>query len=172
VQPQGEIRDLPGGPGCRVPGARISLAQLRRHHLLNQVGVPVGRGLDRTQIPGLHPVLAERGHRPGDHEGLRAVLPTHPADQAVVFQLGELFVIDSGLLEQLAPGHVSRRAPRAADTRNRGTIEGPGVPGTMGGAVGQPFPDHLQREVRIPLHGEDVAQPVDVLRREPAVARS
>jgi len=172
VQPQGEVGDLPGGPGCRIPGPRVALAQLRRHYLLNQVGVPVGRGLDRAQMPGLHPVLAERGHRPGDRERLRAVLPTHPADQAVVLQLGELLVIDSGRLQQLAPGHVSGRAPRATGARNRRTSHGPRMPGTMDGTVGQPFPDHLQREVRVPLHGEDVAQPVDVLRREPAVARS
>jgi hypothetical protein len=122
VQPQGEIRDLPGGPGRRVPCARVALAQLRRHHLLDQVGVPVGRGLDRPQVPGLHPVLAERGHRPDDREGLRTVLPTDPADQAVVLQVGQFFVLDTRRLEQLTPGHVGRRAPGSAggirDTRN------------------------------------------------------
>ena len=84
MQPQGEIGDLPRGPGRRVPGARVALAQPRRHYLLDQVGLPVGRGLDRSQVPGLDPVLAERGHRAGDRERLRAVLPTHAADQAVV----------------------------------------------------------------------------------------
>ena len=122
MQPQGEIRDLPGGPGRRVPCARVALAQLRRHHLLDQVGVPVGRGLDRAQVPGLHPVLAERGHRPDDREGLRTVVPTDPADQAVVFQVGQFFVLDTRRLEQLPPGHVGRRAPGSAggirDTRN------------------------------------------------------
>ena len=166
MQPQGEIGDLPRGTGRRVPGAGDALAQLRRHHLLDQVGVPVGRGLDRPQMPGLHPVLTERGHRPGDRQGLRAVLPAHPPDQAVVLQLGELPVVDSRRLEQLAPGHVGRRAPGPAVG-----IRDPG-PGAAGGAVGEPFPDHLQRKVRVPLDGEDVAQPFDVLRREPAVARS
>jgi hypothetical protein len=170
VQPQGEIRDLPGGPGRRVPGARVALAQLRRHYLLDQVGLPVGRGLDRPQVPGLHPVLAERGHHPGDREGLRTVLPADPADQAVVLQLGQLLVFDARRLEQLAPGHVGRRAPGPAvgirDTRS------PAGSAAVGGAVGEPLPDHLQRKVGIPLHGEDVAQPLDVLRREPAVTRS
>jgi hypothetical protein len=163
MQTQGEIGDLPGGPNRRVSGARVALAQLRRHYLLDQVGVPVGRSLHGPQVPGLHPVLAERGHRPDDRERFRAVLPTHPADQAVVLQFGQFLVVDSRRLEQLAPGHVSRRA-RGATARNRGTPQGPGLAGTAGGTVGQPFPDHLQREVRVPLHGEDVAQPVDVLR--------
>jgi len=166
VQPQGEIRDLPGGPGCRVPGARVALAQLRRHYLLDQVGLPVGRGLDRPQVPSLDPVLAERRHHPGDHEGLRTVLPADPADQAVVLQLGQLLVFQTRRLEQLAPGHVGRRAAGPAvsirDTRG---------PAAVGGAVGEPLPDHLQRKVGIPLHGEDVAQPLDVLSREPAVTR-
>ena len=135
MQPQGEIRDLPGRPGCRVPGARVALAQLRRHYLLDQVGLPVGRGLDRPQVPGLHPVLAERGHHPGDREGLRTVLPADPADQAVVLELDQLLVIDSRRLQQLAPGHVGRRAPGSA-VGIRGF-------GAVGGAVGEPFPDHL-----------------------------
>jgi hypothetical protein len=87
VQPQGEVRDLPGGLRGRVPGPRAALAELRRHYLLDQVGLPVGRSLDRPQVPGLHSVLAERGHRSGDRERLRAVLPTDPADQAVVLEL-------------------------------------------------------------------------------------
>jgi hypothetical protein len=170
VQPQGEIRDLPGGPGRRVPGARVALAQLRRHYLLDQVGLPVGRGLDRPQVPGLHPVLAERGHYPGDREGLRTVLPADPADQAVVLQLGQLLVFDARRLEQLAPGHVGRRAPGpAVGVRD---IRSPAGSAAVGGAVGEPLPDHLQRKVGIPLHGEDVAQPLDVLGREPAVTRS
>jgi hypothetical protein len=165
VQPQGEIRDLPGGPDRCVPGTRVALAQLRRHYLLDQVGLPVGCGLDRPQVPGLHPVLAERGHRPYDREGLRAVLPADSADQAVGFQLGQLFVIDARRLEQLAARHVGRHTPGAAvGSWDPGTPHGPG-------AVGEPFPDHLQRKVRVPLDGEDVAQPIDVLRREPAVAR-
>ena len=84
MQPQGEIGDLPRGPGRRGPGARVALAQLRRHCLLDQVALPVGRGLDGPQMPGLHPVLPERGHHPGDRESLRTVLPPDPADQAVV----------------------------------------------------------------------------------------
>jgi len=121
VQPQGEVRDLPGGSRRRIPGPRVALAELRRHHLLDQVGFPVGRGLDRPQMPGLHSVLAERGNRPGDRERLRAVLPAHPADQAVVLELGQRLVVYSRRLEQLAPGHVGRPAPRAAHARNRGT---------------------------------------------------
>ena len=166
MQPQGEIRDLPGGPGRRVPGARVALAQLRRHYLLDQVGLPVGRGLDRPQVPGLHPVLAERGHHPGDREGLWTILPADPADQTVILQLGQLLVFDARRLEQLAPGHVGRRAPGpAVGVRD---IRSPAAPA----AVGEPLPDHLQRKVGIPLHGEDVAQPLDVLRREPAITRS
>jgi len=88
VQPQGEIRDLPAGPRRRVPGPGVTLAKLRRHYLLDQVGFPVGRGLDRPQVPSLYSVLVERGHRPGDRERLQAVLPTYPADQAVVLKLG------------------------------------------------------------------------------------
>jgi hypothetical protein len=164
VQSQGQIRDLPGGPGRRVPGPGAALAELRRHHLLDQVGLPVDRDLYRSQVPGLHPVLAQRGHRAGDRERLRAVLPADPTDQAVILELGQLLVVDVRRLEQLAPGHVRGRAPGAAD----GTPEGSGVLR----AVGEPFPDHLQRKVRVALHGEDVAQPVDVLCREPAVARS
>jgi len=164
VQPQGEIRDLPGGPGRRVPGARVALAQLRRHHLLDQVGLPVGRGLDRPQVPGLHPVLAERGHGPGNCQGIRSVLPADPADQAVVLELGQLLIADPRRLQELAPGHVGGHAPGAL-ARSPGTRRGPGP-------VGEPFPDHLQRKVGVPLHGEDVAQPVDVLPGEPAVARS
>jgi hypothetical protein len=163
VQPQGEIGDLPGGSNRCVSGARVTLAQLRRHYLLDQVGVPVGRGLHGPQVPGLDPVLAERGHRPDDRERFRAVLPAHPPDQAVVLEFDQLLVVDSRRLEQLAPGHVNRHA-RGAATRIRGTPRSPGVAGTAGGTVGQPFPDHLQREVGVPLHGEDVAQPVDVLR--------
>jgi hypothetical protein len=95
MQPQREIRDLPGGPCRRVPGPRAALAELRRHYLLDQVGRPVGGSLDRPQVPGLHPVLAERGHRAGHGERLRAVLPADPADQAVVLELGQLLVVDS-----------------------------------------------------------------------------
>jgi len=166
VQPQGEIRDLPGGTRRRVPGPRAALAQLRRHYLLDQVGRPVGGGLDRPQVPGLHPVLAERGHRPGDRERLRAVLTADPADQAVVLELGQLLVVDSRRLEQLPPGHVGGRVTRA--------VVGARAPATLGGSgtADEPFPDHLQRKIGIPLHREDVAQPIDVLRREPAVARS
>jgi hypothetical protein len=173
VQPQAEIRDLPGGSRRRVPGARAALAELRRHHLLDQVGLPVSRRLDRPQVPGLHPVLTERGDRTGDRERLRAVLPTNPADQAVVLEFGQLLVVDSRRLEQLAPGHVGRSAPRpTVGTQGPGSPHGPGIPGPVGGAAGEPFPDDLQRKVRVPLHGQDVAQPVDVLRREPAVTRS
>ena len=121
MQPQGQIRDLPAGPRRRVPGPGVTLAELRRHYLLDQIGFPVGRGLDRPQVPSLYSVLVERGHHPGDRERLRAVLPAHPADQAVVLKLRQLLVIDSRRLEQLAPGHVSRRASQAADARNRGT---------------------------------------------------
>ena len=170
MQPQGEVRDLPGGPGRRVPGARVALAQLRRHYLLDQVGLPVGRGLDRPQVPGLHPVLAERGYHPGHREGLRTVLPTDPADQAVVLQFGQLPVLDARRFEQLAPGHVGGRAPGAA-VGIRGA-RSPAGPSALGGAIGEPLPDHLQRKVGIPLHGEDVAQPLDILGREPAVTRS
>ena len=175
MQPQGEIRDLPGRPRGRVPGPGVALAQLGRHHLLDQVGFPVGRGLDRSQVPGLHPVLAERGHRPGDRQGIRSVLPAHPADQAVVLELDQLLVIDSGRLEQLAPGHVGRypAGPVAADSgQGAQTARAARRRGAVGGTVSEPFPDHLQREVGIPLHGKDVAQPLDVCRREPAVARS
>jgi hypothetical protein len=168
VQPQGQIRDLPRGPSCRVPGPEAALAELRRHHLLDQVGLPVDRGFDRPQMPGLHPVLTERGYDTGDRERLRAVLPTDPADQAVLLQLGQLLVVDARRFQQLAPGHVRGRAPGAAGTWDRVIPEGPEVPR----AVGEPFPDYLQRKVRVPLRGQDVSQPVDVLRREPAVARS
>jgi hypothetical protein len=163
VQPQGEVRDLPGGLHGRVSGPRAALAELRRHYLLDQVGLPVGRSLDRPQVPGLHSVLAERGHRSGDRERLRTVLPADPSDQAVVLELGQLLILDSGRLEQLTPGHVGRRARRPA-ARFPGARRG-------SGAVGEPFPDHLQRKIGVPLHREDVAQAIDVLRREPAVAR-
>jgi hypothetical protein len=164
VQPQGEVGDLPGGLRGRIPGARAALAELRRHYLLDQVGLPIGRSLDRPQVPGLDSVLAERGHRPGDRERLGAVLPANPPDQAVVLELGQLLILDSGRLEELTPGHVGRRARRPA-ARFPGARRGSGV-------VGEPFPDHLQRKIRVPLHREDVAQAIDVLRREPAVARS
>jgi hypothetical protein len=143
VQPQGQIRDLPGGPSRSVPGPGAALAELRRHDLLDQVGFPVHRGFDRPQVPGLHPVLTERGHHTGDRERLRPVLPADPADQAVVLELSQLLVVDAGRLEQLAPGHVRGRAPGAAGTRNGVTPEGPGIPR----AVGEPFPDYLQRKV-------------------------
>jgi hypothetical protein len=90
-------------------------------------------------VPGLHPVLAERGYRPGDRECLRAVLPADPADQAVVLQFGELLVLDAGRLEQLTPGHGGWRAPGPA-VRGRVSAQGPGP-------VGESFPDHLQRKV-------------------------
>jgi hypothetical protein len=99
VQPQGQIRDLPGGSSRRVPGSGAVLAELRRHHLLDQVGLPVDRGFDRAQVPGLHPVLTERGHHAGDRERFRAVLPADPADQAVVLELGQLLVVDARRLE-------------------------------------------------------------------------
>jgi hypothetical protein len=167
VQPQGQIGDLPGGSSRCVPGPGATLTELRGHYLLDQVGLPVDRGFDRPQVPGLYPVLAERRHRAGDRERLRAVLPADPADQAVILELGQLLVVDARCLEQLAPGHVRGRASRA------GAL-GPVAPEDAGipRAVGEPFPDHLQRKVRVPLHGEDVPQPVDVLCREPAVTRS
>jgi hypothetical protein len=118
-------------------------------------------------VPGLYPVLAERGHRPGYRERLRSVLPADPADQAVVLELGQLLLLDPGRLEQLAPGQIGRRAARSQAV---GTPEGLGGAAVVGGA-GQAFPDHLQRKIGIPLHGEDVTQPLDVRRGEPAVAR-
>jgi hypothetical protein len=171
VQPQGEVRDLPGRPGGCVPGLGVALAQLGRHHLLDQVGFPVGCGLDRSQVPGLHPVLAERGHSPGNRQGIRSVLPADPADQAVVLELDQLLVVDSRRLQQLAPGHVGRNpaGPVAADS---GQAAQSARAARRRGAISEPFPDHLQREVGIPLHGEDVTQPLDVGRREPAVTRS
>jgi len=95
-------------------------------------------------VPSLHPVLAERGHRTGDRERLRAVLPADPADQAVVLELGQLLVVDARRLEQLAPGHVRGYTPGAA-VGARGSVAS-GVPGVPR-AVGEPFPDHLQRKV-------------------------
>jgi len=109
VQSQREVRDLPGGPGRRVPGPGAALAQLRRHHLLDQVGLPVGGRPHRPQVPGLHAVLAQRGHRPGHGERVRAVLPADAADQAVILELGQFRVTDARRLQQLAPGHVGRR---------------------------------------------------------------
>jgi len=58
VQSQEEVRDLPGGPGGRVARTCAALAQLRRHHLLDQVRVPVRGGLDRAQVPGLNAEVA------------------------------------------------------------------------------------------------------------------
>ena len=107
------------------------------------------------QVPGLQSVLAERGYRSGDRERLRAVLPADPADQAVVLELSQLLILDSGRLEQLTPGHVGRRTSGAA-ARFPGARRG-------SGAVGEPFPDHLQRKIGVPLHREDVAQAIDVL---------
>jgi hypothetical protein len=151
------------------------LAQLRRHHLLDQVGFPVGGGPDRPEVPGLHAVLAQRGHHPGHRERFLAVQPAHPADQAVVLELGQLRVTDSRRLEQLAPGQLGRcphgpgpavsgRAPQATGTAETARARG--------NAAGEPFPDHLQRQIRIALNGQDVAQPLDVVRGEPAVTRS
>jgi hypothetical protein len=115
-------------------------------------------------VPGLHPVLAERGHGPGDRQRIRAVLPADPADQAVVLELGQLLVIDSGRLEQLAPGHVGRRPPGPVVADGGQCAQGAGRRHAVGGAVSEPFPDHLQRKIGIPLHGEYVAQPLDVRR--------
>jgi hypothetical protein len=145
------------------------LTQLRCHHLLDQVGFPVGRGPDRPQVPRLDAVLAKRGHHPGHHERVRAVLPTHPADQAVVFELSQLRVIDSRRLEQLAPGQLGRCPPGLEPAVS---VWGPQTPQARRHAVSEPFPDHLQRQVRIALNGQDVTQPLDVVRREPAVTRS
>jgi hypothetical protein len=161
VQPQREVRDLPCRPGGRVPGPGAALTQLGRHDLLDQVRLAVGCRPDRPQVPGLHAVLPQGGHRPGHRERVRAVVPARPADQAVVLELGQFRVTDSGRLEQLAPGHVGVRPP------------GPAVGGRgRGGPRREALPDHPQRQVRVPLHGQDVAEPLDVGRREPAVARS
>jgi hypothetical protein len=111
VQPQEEVRDLPGGHGGRVARTGAALAQLRRHHLLDQVRVPVRRGLDRAQVPGLDAEVAERRHRAGHRERVGAVLPTHPPDQPVVFELGQLRFADARRLEELAAGQVRRGLP-------------------------------------------------------------
>ena len=76
------------------------------------LGSPVGRRLDRAQVPGLHAVLAQRGQGPGDRQRVRAVLPTHPADQPVVLELGQLGLADLGGVEQLAAGQIGRRLTR------------------------------------------------------------
>jgi hypothetical protein len=124
-------------------------------------------------VPGLDPVLTECGHRPGDRERLRVVLPAHPADQAVFLELGEFLVVDPRGLEQLTTRQVGRPAPGATDawagTRVTGTPERPRVAAivtvvTVVAGANQSFPDHLQRKVGVPLHGEDVAEPLDVLR--------
>ena len=107
-----EVRDLPGGPGGRVARTSATLAQLRRHHLLDQVRVPVRGGLDRSQVPGLDAEVAERGHRAGHRERVGAVLPAHPPDQSVVFELGQLRFADARRLEELAAGQVRRGLPR------------------------------------------------------------
>ncbi len=114
VQAQGQVGDLPGRPGGRVARAGAALAQLRRHDLLDQVGLPVRGRLDRPQVPGLHAVLVQRGDRPGDRERVLAVQPAHPPDQAVVLELGQLRVADVRGVEQLVPG---QRRPRSARTR-------------------------------------------------------
>lgn len=162
MQPQGQIGDLPGRPGGRVARAGAALTQLRRHDLLDQVGLAVRGRLDRTQVPGLHAVLVQRGDRPGDRERVPAVLPAHPADQAVILELGQFRVADVRGVEQLVTGQAGRGPLGAVGLR---------LIWASLAAVGEPFPDHPQRQVRIPLHGEDVPQPGDVGRGEPAVAR-
>jgi hypothetical protein len=171
VQPQGEVRDLPGCPGGRVPRAGPALAQLRRHHLLDQVGLPVGGGLDRAQVPGLDAVLAKRGHHAGHREGIRPVLPADPADQAVVLQLGQLRLGDARGVEQLAAGHLAGHPAGTGDLGSGLPVprRGGRTPVTGVLVAGQAFLDHPQRQVRVPLHGEDVPQPLDVGRAEPPV---
>jgi hypothetical protein len=166
VQPHGEVGDLPGGPGGRVARACAALAQLRRHHLLDQVRLPVDRGLDRAQVPGLDAELPERGHRTRHRERVGTVLPADPPDQAVLLELGQLRLADARRLDELAAGQVRGGLPARPSRAGA-------VPALAPVSVtGQPFPDHPQRKVGVPLHGEDVPQSLDVRRAEPAVPRA
>jgi hypothetical protein len=168
VQSQDEVRDLPGGPGGRVARTSAALAQLRRHHLLDQVGVPVRGGLDRPQVPGLDAEVAERRHRAGHRERVGAVLPAHPTDQPVVLKFGQLRFADARRLEELAAGQVRRGLPSGRS----GSVLARAVRAAPVSVTGQPFLYHPQRKVGVPLHGEDVPQPLDVRRAEPAVSRA
>jgi len=167
VQSQGQVHDLPSGPRGCIARAGAALAQLGRHHLLDQVGLPVRGGLDRPQVPGLDAELAERCDRTGHRESLRAVLPAHPPDQAVVFELGQLRLADPRRLKQLAAGQVRGGLASGAvlAIAARAAAAAMCIPG-------EPLLDHPQRQVGVPLHGQDVPQPLDVRRGEPAVTRA
>ena len=157
-------------------GLGPALPPQRRHDLLDQAGLAVGRGPEGAQVPRLDAVRAPARQR-------RAAPPAPPRRSA-----------------RGAPGAADRRtrarrgarsAPRVPSSaagqppaRRRWAARRAGMSGTSRGTRGAPgsgggsrprvqrvevLPDDAQRQVVVPLHAQHVPQPLDVCMGELAV---
>ncbi len=158
------------GPGLRVP-----VPPQRSHDLVHEPGLTVGGGLHHPQVPRLDAEPPELGDERGHRDRLGVVRPVLQwSDEPVRLPLPELFLLDPGGGEQLRTPDPGGRGPLGRFGR------GIAVPLTAQrrqryGLTAlhdlQVFPDHLQRQIVVPLHPQDVTEALDVVGAELAVPR-
>src|SRR6478735_5361103 len=182
VQLHRERRDLRDGLLRARLGSGVATELLRRDHLLHEPYLAVRRGLERPQVPGLEAEAGQLERGGGDHQRV-GVEVTGPAglDQAVGLELAEQRLVDLRGLQQLL-AREPQLARAGERLRTRHPVAGQRDLGhrrhhrvdrrRLEAAVDriEVLADHLEREVVVTLHREDVAEPVHVVAGELPVA--
>ncbi len=149
--------------GRRRSRARTALPQLGGHELFGEGNVTLRGGLDAAQVAGRDAEVGQRRAGPGHLQRVGAVMPAGPADQAVVLQLGQAVARRSRPRRAARPGSwpwrwieaAGRPRPRPRRRRARWPASAGYAAVTVQGV--QALLDHPQRQVLVPLRGQDVA---------------
>ena len=165
--------------------ARAGLARLdhRTGDLGDQIGLPVGRRPERTQVPRLDAVVGQRARALRDHHRMLVEESAGPGrDHAGLDQGGEQLVVDPRARQQVLAAQpdlggrhrradldVSRLAGHRHQTRY--AVGGSGARQLTVGLGVQLGLDDLQRQVLVALRGQDEPQPRTVVGGEPPITR-